>query len=75
MTISVTQFKLGKKEALLIIARKQVTDRKVSTQTRFRRLSYPSFNGEILSYLEFKKKLIVEVVPERKPPALKLPTL
>ena len=52
-------------EDILIIASKEVTERRAATQTGFRRLSYPSFNGDILSYLEFRKRRTVEVIPER----------
>merc|ERR1711873_108725 len=41
----------------------------------FKKLSYPSFNGDILNYLEFKKHWAADVVPERKPPAIELVAL
>ena len=62
-------------EDLLIKASKEVTERKAATQSGFRKLSYPSFNGDVLSYLEFKKRWKNEVVPQRKPVALKLTVL
>lgn len=34
----------------------EISDRKASTQTGFKKLSYPSFNGEVLNYQEFKKQ-------------------
>ena len=60
---------------MLIRASKEVADRKAATQSGFEKLSYPSFNGDVLSYLEFKKRWKEEVIPERKPPALKLEAL
>ena len=62
-------------EDLLIKAAKQVSERKAATQSGFRKLAYPTFNGDILNYLEFKKRWRNEVVPERKPPALELAAL
>ena len=62
-------------EDLLIKASKEVTERKAATQSGFRKLSYPSFNGDVLSYLEFKKRWREEVVPERKPVPLELAAL
>merc|ERR1711942_523932 len=59
-------------EDLLIKASKEVAERKAATQSGFRKLSYPSFNGDVLSYLKFKKKWKDEVVPERKPVPLEL---
>ena len=56
-------------EDLLIKASKEVAERKSATQSGFRKLAYPHFNGDILNYLEFKK-CWKEVVPERKPVAL-----
>ena len=56
-------------------ASKEVSDRKAATQTGFQKLSYPWFNGDVLNYLEFKKRWKNKVVPERKPPALELATL
>ena len=38
-------------------------------------MSYPHFNGDVLNYLEFKKRWNNKVVPERKPPALELAAL
>ena len=46
-----------------------------ATQTRFKKLSYPNFNGDVLNYFEFKKSWSGEVVPERKPAALDLAAL
>ena len=43
-------------EDLLIKASKEVAERKSATQSGFRKLAYPSFNGDILNYLEFKKR-------------------
>ena len=62
-------------EDLLIKASKEVAERKAATQSGFRKLSYPSFNGDVLSYLEFKKRWKDEVVPERKPISLELAVL
>ena len=42
-------------EDLLIKASKEVAERMAATQSGFRKLSYPRFNGDILSYLKFKK--------------------
>ena len=67
-----TKFRI---EDLMIRASKEVSDRKAATQTGFQKLSYPQFNGDILNYLEFKKRWNNEVVPERKPPALELAAL
>ena len=52
-----------------------MTERKSATQSGFRKLAYPSFNGNILNYLKFKKRWKEEVVPERKPVALELAAL
>ena len=52
-----------------------MAERKAATQSGFRKLAYPSFNGDVLSYLEFKKRWREEVLPERKPVALELSTL
>ena len=49
-------------EDMLIRASKEVADRKDATQTGFRKLSYPSFDGDTLSYLELKKRWTEEVV-------------
>ena len=54
---------------------KEVSDRKVATQTGFKKISYASFNREVLSYQEFKKQWSLEVVSERKPAALELAAL
>merc|ERR1711942_336975 len=62
-------------EDLLIKASKEVSERKAATQSGFRKLPYPSFNGDVLSYLEFKKRWYDEVVPERKPVTLELAAL
>ena len=59
----------------MIRASKEVSERKAATQTGFQKLSYPRFHGNVLIYLEFKKRWNNEVVPERKPPALKLAAL
>ena len=40
---------------LLIRAYDEVADRKASTQSGFKKLSYPSFNGDVLCYQEFKR--------------------
>ena len=48
---------------------------KSTTQSGFRKLAYPSFNGDILNYLEFKKCRKEEVVPEQKPVTLELAAL
>merc|ERR1712121_629281 len=62
-------------EDLIIRASREVSERKAATQSGFEKLSYPHFNGDVLNYLEFKKRWAAEVVPERKPPALELATL
>ena len=62
-------------EDLIIRASREVSERKAATQSGFKKLSYPSFNGDILNYLEFKKHWAAEVVPERKPPAIELVAL
>ena len=62
-------------EDLIIRASMEVSERKAVTQSGFKKLSYPSFNGDILNYLEFKKRWAAEVVPERKPPAIELVAL
>ena len=60
---------------LLIKASKEVAERKSATQSGFRKLAYPHFNGDILNYLEFKKRWKDEVVPERRPVTLELVAL
>ena len=67
-----TKFKI---QDMLIRAYKEVADRKASTQSGFKKLSYPSFNGDVLCYQEFRRHWRIEVVPERRPPALKLAEL
>ena len=62
-------------EDLLIKASKEVAERKAATQSGFRKLAYPSFNGDVLSYLKFKKRWREEVLPERKPVTLELAVL
>ena len=62
-------------EDILIKTSKEVAERKYATQLGFRKLAYPSFNGNILNYLEFRKRWKEEVVPERKPIALELAPL
>ena len=52
-----------------------MAERKSATQSGFRKLAYPSFNGDILNYLEFKKPLKEEVAPEQKPVTLELAAL
>ena len=59
----------------MIRAYKEVSDRKASTQTGFKKLNYPQFNGDVLNYQEFKRRWKIEVVPERRPPALELAAL
>ena len=59
----------------MIRASKEVSDRKAVTQTGFKKLNLPQFNGDILNYQEFKTRWRIEVVPERRPPALELATL
>ena len=65
----------ARNEDILIRASRQVSERKSASQSGFRKLAYPSFNGDVLSYLEFKKRWMNEVVPERKPVALELAVL
>ena len=60
---------------LVIRPSKEVSDRKDSTQTGFKKLSLPQFNGDILNYQDFKRRWKLEVVPERRPPALELAAL
>ena len=60
---------------ILIRASKQVSERKSATHSGFRKLAYPSLNGDILNYLEFKKHWRNEVVPEQKSAALELAAL
>ena len=60
---------------LMIRAYKEVSDRKASTQTGFKKLNYPQFNEDILNYQEFKRRWNIEVVPERRPPGLDLAAL
>ena len=62
-------------EDIIIRASKEFCDRKTVTQTGFKKLSYPQFNGDVLNYLEFKKILESEVFPEQKLPALELAAL
>ena len=64
-----TEFRI---QDLMIRASKEVSDRKAATQTGFKKLNYPQFNGDVLNYQEFKKRWQIEVVPERRPPALEL---
>ena len=45
------------------------------TQTGFKKLSLPSFNGNVLNYQDFKRRWKLEVVPEKRPPALELAAL
>ena len=47
---------------LMIRAYKEVSDRKASMQTGFKKLNYPQFNGDILNYQEFKRRWKIEVV-------------
>ena len=56
-------------------ASKEISERKAATQTGFKKLGYPSFNGDVLNYQEFCKRWENEVVPERKPAALELAAL
>ena len=65
----------GRIDDLMIRASKEVSERKAVTQSGFKKLAYPHFNGDVLNYLEFKKRWAAEVVPERKPPALELVAL
>ena len=67
-----TKFKI---QDMLIRAYKEVADRKASTQLGFKKLSYPSFNGDVLCYQEFRRRWHIEVIPERRPPALELAAL
>ena len=59
----------------MIRAFKEVSDRKAATQTGFKKLNYPQFNGDVLNYQEFKRRWKIEVVPKRRPPALELAAL
>ena len=38
-------------EDLMIRASREVSERKAATQSGFKKLSYPHFNGDILNYL------------------------
>ena len=40
---------------LMIRASKEVSKSKAATQSVFKKLAYPQFNGDVLNYLEFKK--------------------
>ena len=40
---------------LLIKASKEISERKAATQSSFKKLAYPHFNGDVIIYLEFKK--------------------
>ncbi len=60
---------------LLIKASKEISERKAATQSGFKKLAYPHFNGDVLNYLELNKRWAAEVVPERKPPATELVAL
>merc|ERR1712240_90369 len=62
-------------EDLIIRASREVSERKAATQSGFKKLSYPHFNGDILNYLEFKKQWAAKVLPERKPQAIELVAL
>merc|ERR1712112_405079 len=59
----------------MIRASKEVSERKAATQTGFKKLEYPQFNGDVLNYQEFKRRWKNKVVPERKPAALELAAL
>ena len=67
-----TKFKI---QDMLIRAYKEVADRKASTQSGFKKLSYPSFNGDVLCYQEFRRCWCIEVFPEQRLPALELAAL
>ena len=41
---------------LMIRASREVFDRKAATQSGFKKLAYPHFNGYVLNYLLFKKR-------------------
>ena len=56
-------------------AASEISARKASSQSGFTKLKYPTFSGDILSYQEFKRRWLEEVVPERKPQALELAAL
>ena len=60
---------------LMMRAFKEVSDRKAATQTGFKKLNYPQFNGDMLNYQEFKKRWQIEIIPERRPHALELAAL
>ena len=51
---------------LTLRAAKEVCDRKAATQTGFKKLSLPNFNGDVLNYQQFKRRWKLEVVPEKK---------
>ena len=60
---------------LMIRAYDEVSDRKASTQSGFKKLSYPHFNSDVLCYQEFKRRWQIEVVPGQRPLALELAAL
>ena len=41
---------------LMIRASKEISKRKAATQSGFKKLPYPYFNGDVLNYLEFMKR-------------------
>ena len=50
---------------LTLRAAKEVCNRKAATQTGFKKLSLPNFNGDVLNYQEFKRRWKLEVVPKK----------
>ena len=59
----------------MIRTSREISERKAAIQSGFKKLAYPLFNGDILSYLKFKKRWSAEVISERKPPVLELVAL
>ena len=51
-------------EDLVIQASKEVPKQKSATKTALKKLSYPSFNGDVLNFLKLIKRWTAEVTPE-----------
>ena len=62
-------------DSLLDKASQEISARKASVQSGFTKLKYPTFQGDILNYQEFKSPWENEVVPERRPEAIELAAL
>merc|ERR1712101_80398 len=59
----------------MIRVSREVSERKAATQSGLKKLYYPHFKGDILNYLEFKKRWAAKVVPERKPQVIEIVAL